>query len=707
MNKAILTSFFVALIVCLSFQTLVPTKEQRKQLQGPPSEFKDFAIPDPVSVAQSSDSALIPVYLTQNGNVYEWNSVLNVDSTEELSAAIFSPHLANLKIFLQPPGESDYTLLVDEMFTGEGTLGVKSSGPFSLDGAVADSTTYTFFEPIPGQWNVKIVSDTPLPIIKSQAYAYRFASSSQTTQPQAYVLISNKSPYKLESHLNSYVLEQGQQVGVVVQISNNPNFPDEDAQITPFSLAAESNVVVKAVLDIVTPTGEELIVPMHDDGLHADALANDGIYGATIQAAQSGEYLARAEITGRIPSTGALFYRTTQHLLSVAPIEAVLNNKAVASVDTTTKMATFSIGVTVSENKEVRAYAEVYGTNNNNKQQVPVGWASSVTPIIKNGDNDYIVQLDLHTSWMTVAGAKAPFTLKNVVLQDKDSFVILSSAAEISVQSVSADLSALLANSSDSPVAVFEVSDEMRYGPRPKNLRNLNKNNNSSLSSSAGNSKLLLVHGYCSGPVWDVNDFTNAIVFEDYQQSRSNDEFARMIMQFGADYSSYAIIAHSQGGLASLHLKTYYWSGLDALANGGRAIQTVGSPYRGCSLAGMLADLGWLFGLGCGSNFDLSRDGASLWYSKLPKNAGGPQSAVTTYLTRYVNNWWFFSNCVTASNLVLSKPNDGTCELNYAKLDAGNAQSTVSGWCHAAGMKYPPQTSDPARNKEMNTLAAR
>jgi len=139
----------------------------------------------------------------------------------------------------------------------------------------------------------------------------------------------------------------------------------------------------------------------------------------------------------------------------------------------------------------------------------------------------------------------------------------------------------------------------------------------------------------------------------------------------------------------------------------GRAIQTVGSPYRGCSLAGALADLGWLFGFGCGSNFDLSRDGASLWYSKIPKFVGGPQSSVYYYTTRYTNNWWFFSNCVTASNLILSKPNDGTCELKYAMLDNGNGQPTVEGWCHASNMKYPPQTSDPSRNKEMSMYAGR
>ena len=57
--------------------------------------------------------------------------------------------------------------------------------------------------------------------------------------------------------------------------------------------------------------------------------------------------------------------------------------------------------------------------------------------------------------------------------------------------------------------------------------------------------------------------------------------------------SSCGIIAHSQGGLASLHLYTYYWSCLDDASIGGnRLIQAVGSPYQGTPLAGTIAAIG-------------------------------------------------------------------------------------------------------------------
>jgi len=259
--------------------------------------------------------------------------------------------------------------------------------------------------------------------------------------------------------------------------------------------------------------------------------------------------------------------------------------------------------------------------------------------------------------------------------------------------------------------AVIEITEEMRFGKRP-DFYNLNAQSNSKYVNyyknlTAGNGKLLLVHGYCSGPVWPPQDFTNAVVFQDYSKSRSNDEFALMIRSFGEQYSSFGIVAHSQGGLASLHLKTYYWSGLDIASTGQRLIQSVGSPYRGCSLAGVLASIGALFGFGCGRNFDLSTDGAALWYSKIPKFQDGPEKTVYYYTTRYDEGWWIFSNCVTAANLVLYAPNDGTCELKFASLTSGNNMGTTQGWCHASGMKYPPQCSDPSRNKIMDSAAAR
>jgi len=247
---------------------------------------------------------------------------------------------------------------------------------------------------------------------------------------------------------------------------------------------------------------------------------------------------------------------------------------------------------------------------------------------------------------------------------------------------------------------VTQITEKMSVGPRPAKF---SKPNN---ASAAAGGKLLLVHGYCSAPVWPPQDFTEAVVFEDFSKSRSNDQFALLIKKLGDNYPSFSIAAHSQGGLASLHLHTYYWSALESSSQG-RMIQSVGSPYRGCSLAGTLADVGWFFGFGCGSQFDLSTDGASLWYSKIPKQSTGPEKEVYYYTTIYDDSWWISGYCVTGANYILYTPNDGTCEIKYSKLTSGNALGTTVGQCHISGMRYPGQTYDAKRNKEINALASR
>jgi len=217
----------------------------------------------------------------------------------------------------------------------------------------------------------------------------------------------------------------------------------------------------------------------------------------------------------------------------------------------------------------------------------------------------------------------------------------------------------------------------------------------------------MLVHGYCAGAnEFPPSQFTNPYIFKDFKKSRSNDAFSLIIKQHGDQFASFSIVGHSQAGLASLHLLSYYWSAFDmADAANGRLIQTVGSPFQGTSLAGFLADLGAVFGLGCGSNYDLSRAGAANWLAKIPIHA---RKDVYFYTTQYDDYWWLLSNnCVTASNLILNKPNDGTTERKFAELPGATAAGHKKAWCHTNGMKYPPQCTDAARNKEMNERAAR
>lgn len=234
----------------------------------------------------------------------------------------------------------------------------------------------------------------------------------------------------------------------------------------------------------------------------------------------------------------------------------------------------------------------------------------------------------------------------------------------------------------------------MREGPMPADL---------AARAEAVGGVVMLVHGYCSTGVWPVEDFTDYAVFEDFNQNRSHDEFANLLLDFGAQFPSYGIIAHSQGGDAALHLKTYYWSGLD-LATGPRLLQSLGTPYQGTSLAGRLAAIGKRLGIGCGPNFDLTYTGSALWLAGIPDTS---RAEVYYYSTSFEDLWWRFDYCDILTDRFLRDPDDGVTEMWSNQLPGGNNMGHETGWCHSADMRDPPQYLDHARNVEMNAQAAR
>jgi len=239
-----------------------------------------------------------------------------------------------------------------------------------------------------------------------------------------------------------------------------------------------------------------------------------------------------------------------------------------------------------------------------------------------------------------------------------------------------------------------EIDEAMRMGPRPE----------WSVGNRAG-ARLLLVHGYCSGNVWGnvAGQFGNASIFQDFNQNRSHNQFALQILNFGNQFDSYGIVAHSQGGAAATHLYTFYWSGLDN-ASGSRLIQSVGTPYQGTALAGNLAALGSVFGVGCGTNSNLTYSGASSWLSGIPSWA---RSKVNYYTTSFATAWWRWDYCNAVSDLVLSDPEDGTTERAYGQLSGAVNRGHKTGWCHTTGMRDPAQTTDSSRTSTMNVNAAR
>jgi len=184
-----------------------------------------------------------------------------------------------------------------------------------------------------------------------------------------------------------------------------------------------------------------------------------------------------------------------------------------------------------------------------------------------------------------------------------------------------------------------------------------------------------------------------------------HDEYALKALRFidGHNPNSFSFAGHSQGGFVALHILNYYWTALDQ-ASGGRLVQTIGTPWQGCTIAGDAAALGKIFGIGCGANTDLTRDGATNWLTGISTEH---RAVVHSYTTTYKQGNLFGDYCNLAMNILLQWPNDGTCELTYGKLPGGVYEGNTEKQCHTPGMAYMSQTADSARNKLMNQLASR
>jgi len=150
--------------------------------------------------------------------------------------------------------------------------------------------------------------------------------------------------------------------------------------------------------------------------------------------------------------------------------------------------------------------------------------------------------------------------------------------------------------------------------------------------------------------------------------------------------------------MVALHVLNFFYTGADVAKNG-RLAQAIGTPFYGNSGAGCLADLINIFGFGCGSNYDLSRDGANLWLSTISEDN---KKQVNYYTTSYGK----FPYCNFLTYLALKKPNDGTAEVPYCHLAGATNHGNTDAQCHSPGMKKPPQTHDAKRNAEMNAKGA-
>jgi len=582
---------------------------------------------------------------------------------------------------------SDVTLVLTDANGNNVPLNNGVQGNFPIGQMSVPETSWMFNNPQPGTWKLEMRSTQ---VVDFSNYPF---GKTEDDVPAGYVLVWNDSPLMIYSHLTTYQMEVGQEIGIVSMVLDNRISGNHSR----LRLGVVKDIVSEAVMEVTLPDGSEEDVQMHDDGLHGDGEANDGIYGGILVASEPGVYKAEPFLEGTTTS-GLPFTRTSSHLLSAVPDYVDLTGTANGQI-VNKKYISLNLEVDPQSTttSTLRAYSEVYGIDKVSGNTIPVCWVSSLVDVQSNNGNSFVsLQLDL--DWLALANAQPPLTLKNVIIQESNTFVPVALADEISVTMDAYSFKTAASYNKK----VVAITKEMKQGLPPAGFFN----------KTGVEGAIIILHGYCSTEnPWSPypEDLTNPYFFLISEEgvSVTNDQFSQSVLTFAQEngISSYSLVGHSQGGMVSAHISNYYFSGLDTLtSNGGRKIQSLGTPYEGCSAAGSAANLGKAFGIGCGENIDLSTDGARLWLSGISTDA---KSDVHYYTTSYKLGNLFGDYCNLAINMVLEWPNDGTSELVYTNLDGANDQGNTQKQCHTTGMAYSAQYYDHNRNKQMNALAAR
>eukprot|EP01116_Phalansterium_solitarium_P011644 TRINITY_DN27396_c0_g1_i1.p1 TRINITY_DN27396_c0_g1~~TRINITY_DN27396_c0_g1_i1.p1 ORF type:complete len:678 (-),score=219.27 TRINITY_DN27396_c0_g1_i1:561-2594(-) len=642
----------------------------RKQLGGPPSEFRKHVLPSPISNGIEQKSVLIKAPLTASATGALSASVkLPVDSEEHFAFTFYSDLADSLTLTLLSPTGAEVDIALHQTKTGF---------PLSDDGsATMPAIAFQFTRPLitVGDYTLKVVSKPDADPAVLAAGTHVFV-----------VNLFNFDGVQVFTYLSSYSSSAvGQPIGLVTRVTLQTNHTSGFGAPPPLQ-----NSVTSALMDVTLPDGTTDSVKMHDDGLHNDLMPNDGVYGATLTARQPGAYVATAFVEGKF--NGRPFARSTTQLIAVHNDTLRLTGTASSTADGAQRL-TINIGVSQQTTNTYRAYAEVWGVDSANNA-VAVAWIGGIVNTVASNGQD-VVQLALDLQWLARANASAPLTLRNVVLQDLKTYMPVAQADSIPV---TARLSLGIIQRAlhllkQRPNVSTEITEAMRWGVRPAKYAHRKL-------VGAGPIPLLVTHGYCASdnPWQGHSDYADAYFFVDKDASRSTDDFAQMLYAFSESnkLTAFSALGHSQGGLALLHMHNYYWTGLETPISKGRLIQTLGSPFMGSTAAGSAATLGSIFGIGCGKNIDLSPDGAKLWYAGISAAA---EDDVFFYTTTYKQDKFLGDSCNLAMNLVLDWPNDGVTELARAQLPNGNQMGNTEAQCHTTGMKYEAQYYDAARNK--------
>ncbi|BFM10079.1 conditioned medium factor [Simiduia litorea] len=642
-----------------------------KHLAAEPSQASAQRLADPKDLGVFSHTALIPLSAQQQEQSFV------IDNLDASPVALIGPDTDQLRLSLiDPDGQQQ----LHEAITEPSSIATRD---LQIGSESFPAKQFELRANKPGRWKLK--------------WADTAGTKAEDAQTKRYLMVKGDPNVKLYSYRDNVQTTLGSQVNLVAYMVAAQGKRGQRTKL--LNTQAFTGNIEQAQVLITQPDGQSMTIELHDDGRNGDATAGDGQYSATLPTQLVGVYTQELQVTGTRPD-GLAFSRTVTDLYPVIEQSFAIAN-AQATLVQGADTAEVRVPVRINgKDKNVFVGAEVWGTNAQGKREMAT-WVGGIATVNSDADQAYL-SLYLDSQWLSQNNLRAPYQLRAIRLQNVDNHTPMDQRSRMST-ALQTELAPMLANSRVANTGVRTDSQgDKRVRIVGDSAANL-KTSSNLVQTAATGSTLMLVHGYCSNGGWNTNHFTNAVEFKDYNANRSHDAFAKKIRDAGAGYSSFGVVAHSQGGAAALHLYAKYVSGLDN-ASGGRLIQSVGTPYQGTALAGNLAVLGQIFGAGCGKNTDLTYSGASNWLSTIPTWA---RNQVDYYTTSFKTRWWAYDYCHLATDLLLDDPEDGTTEKWSGQLSGAVNKGHKTGWCHTSGMRDPAQTGDTSRNSSMNSRAAR
>ncbi len=670
-----------------------------KELVGPPSDFGWMGLPDPADHAVGSKTDLIPVELAADGS---WSREFHVDPAGDFKLTVVGR--AGWQLDLQNP--EGRWLGKSAAWQEAGLEGLGLSPAENKSAHDADLTpveplkTWSFSGPSEGgSWRLQVQSSE---------------GTERVSQTAGFVVVTDQSPWSLSLWSSKLDTLVGQPITLQAALQRDLGDGTETSQDLPGQDQKGFDFFVDQLqLTATAADGSRRSWSRADGTLDTVLTASAGSAksaesaGLSFQVMPEMAGLHRFDLRLRaFDDQGRVIERSTSVLVQVIQPSLALaaEDRAVflrtADPDPS-KMAgetqRLQIDLPVSRldfsrggSEQAMVYAELWG-HDADGLPLPVAWVGGIKHVEDTAEGP-VLPIRLDSRWLAKAGARPPYRLQNLRLVDVDSSVPFAGTAELPLETIAPTSWVYPAKRLD-----LEPDEAMLFGPRPLDL----DEPPAAAAKSTPRETIVLVHGYCSGNVWSAyqNPFAQPRrIFSDFGQARSNHQFAVELWWQTFNIDHFSTVSHSQGGMASLHLYNYYWSGLDtSLAP--RPMQSVGTPFNGSALMNDRAALDTIIDLlnledrFCPVVADLTHIGAAVWLAGIPSAA---RDKAYYYRTRGT-----LLPCNALTSALIPGRDDGVVSLQEGELAGGHDLGIETAQCHTPDMFHPFQLSDANRNVQM------